>query len=116
MDETLPKLVGQNSSEAVKYLGFPSREQMVMGKKVYVWSTQTWIPDYTPATTNTSGKIGGKSFTATSTTYGGNGGRDVNCELRLIVGESDVIERFQYEGDGVACVKFSSALYPLRKG
>ncbi|KQV51374.1 hypothetical protein ASD07_10795 [Duganella sp. Root336D2] len=115
MDETLPKLVGKKSSEAVKYLGFPSGEQSVMGKKVYVWSTRTWMPNFAPATTNTTGTIGARPFTATSTTYGGGGGMDLSCELKLIVGESeDLIERFQYEGNNGACMRFSEALKPLK--
>lgn len=55
-----------------------------MGRKVYVWSNRVWMPD-SATTTNMTGKVGGKPFTATSTTYGGNGGHDVICELRLIV-------------------------------
>ncbi len=84
-----------------------------MGRKVYVWSNRVWMPD-SATTTYMTGKVGGKPFTATSTTYGGNGGHDVICELRLIAGDNDVIERYQYDGDGLACLRFSAALNPLR--
>ena len=91
----LPRLQGRTIEYAARYLGIPDFEYSFASQKVYVWRSTTNNPFMVPATTTTTGNVGGAAFSAISTTYI----RDnttLACELKLST-ENGIVGRIEYD-------------------
>lgn len=72
---------GQPASAIIDRLGFPSTQQEVAGRKVYVWATNNFVD-----------------------------GTNYKCQIRTIVDERDTIITWDYEGNEGGCASFAARL------
>ncbi len=104
LDQALPTLEGRPISDVVLYLGYPTSERTMMGKKIYVWSTA--YTSVTPSITTTTGTVAGAPVAVTSS---GVRSSNLACEVRAIT-SNEVVEGFEYAGNNGACAQFARAL------
>jgi hypothetical protein len=109
MNAELPKYVGQPVSSLVDRLGYPSGEQSIMGRKVYVWRTDMDYVSTTPVTSTSTGYVNYKPVTLTSTSYVSTP-MHLACKIRAVVNPDDRIYSVDYEGNNGACLRYSSRL------
>lgn len=109
MKEHWPKLKGQPIQEAVARFGYPQSEQTILGMKVYTWSTGGTYLSTTPTTAVTSGTMGAVPFTTTTVGYRQTAS-DVSCEIKIITTPEGIMEKFQYDGNNIACMPYAEAM------
>jgi hypothetical protein len=114
LDATLPTLKGREIGEAVRYLGVPSQEYEIVGKKVYVWSTSMAYVTSGATTSSTTGAVGTTPFRATTTTFGAGTATQLSCTLKLVTANG-LIEDYDYDGNNGACFRYSDRLKPLAR-
>jgi hypothetical protein len=79
--DKMPAYIGQPSSVLIGKLGFPTRQDTVAGRKVYIWTTSNLVD---------------------GTNYG--------CTIRAIVDDQDVIMTWDYQGNEGGCAHYASTL------
>ncbi len=89
-DKAFPKLIDKNISEAVTYLGMPSKESNILGKKIYIWTTRESYVGF---------KVDAHPV-------------ELDCTLRIIT-VNNKIESYDYDGANGTCFRFSNKLKPL---
>lgn len=87
IDKEMPKYIGKPVENLVARLGMPNKEQTIMGRKVYVWSTSF-------------GYIG--ISTGASTTLA--------CTLQVTADDAGNVRRYDLSGNNGACEQFSNGL------
>lgn len=95
----------------VDCIGLPDAEQTIMGKKVYIWSTnfnQSFpITTYGQTTTN----IGINAYTSNTSVISQN----LSCKLKIIVNSKDIITDYEWDGNIGGCRKYDEPLYKCVK-
>jgi hypothetical protein len=113
LEEGLDGLIGQNIQAAISVLGFPSGEREIAGIRVVEWGRSNNATFSMPTSSTTTGYLqsGTKMATYAATT---NSSVPVvmnfNCNIALQVDSSNVIRRYQYEGNLGGCEPYIKAL------
>jgi len=108
VDAGLMQLRGAPVSQAFDILGYPDREEIIAGRKIYTWDRRE---------VNTSGSA---PVSVGAGTYGANVGLGFyapvitvqSCRIRLITQNEQIIET-DYLGDGGGCAPYAERLRPL---
>ena len=103
----LKTLLGKDIHVAVAKLGYPDDERVILGDKVYVWSTNrmTVMPIYTTSTT--SGTVGSTPYYGTTMTPS-YVPVNANCKIQLTTDSDGIITRYQVEGNESGCSAYAS--------
>ena len=109
LDAELPKYKGRHIDDLVAKLGYPTAEQKIMGKTVYIWNTSSQFVTTTPTTSTSTGYVGSKSVNVTNTTYQTNVSQ-VSCTIRIFVDENNIVRNGDYTGNNGACFTYSRRL------
>ena len=109
LDAELPKYYGRHIDTLVARIGYPNSEQMLMGRKVYVWTTSMQHVSVTPTTSTSSGYVGTMPVTITGTNYQTNV-IQLSCTIRVFVDDANIIQFADYGGNNGACYTYSEPL------
>jgi hypothetical protein len=105
----MDSLLGQHVSAVFARLGYPDSEQVVAGRKIYLWGNQSSgvMPVSMPATT--TGWVGTRPVTMTTQQWGM---MPVNhsCLIRVVVDDSQIVRAFDYRGNEGGCAPYARAL------
>ena len=112
----LQTLEGKNIRTAINYLGYPDREQQVLGDTIYIWRTGGTYTDIYPITDVDRGEfeVNGRrgrydhettSYVSEVYTY--------SCTLKMAVNENDIIKHTQAISTGGGCSRYNSAFNQL---
>lgn len=116
-DEGMPYLLGKPIDFAIGYLGFPDREQKLLGKMAYIWehsdigtSVETVsTPSYgTIHSPNGSAYYSGQNTKAVPTLY------HEKCLIRLMVDETGIVMAGDWKGNRGGCAKYSAAVDKMK--
>jgi hypothetical protein len=109
IEKEMNSFTGQHVSTVFARLGYPDGEQVVAGRKMYVWGNQSsgMMPVSMPTTT--TGWIGARPVSLTSQQWGM---MPVNssCMIRVYVDDSEIVRGGDYRGDAVGCHPYARAL------
>lgn len=89
------RYVGQHIDVAVKRLGYPSEEKVVVGRRLVVWNSGTTV--LRPKTYTASN---GDTVTTSETAR-------LGCSLTLEVGQDGVVKDYDWAGQMGACERFA---------
>ena len=100
---------GKPISAAIDKLGYPDGQMNIAGKKVYVWNTNSTESYLVPDNTTTTTWVNGSPVHATS--YGTRSESfELQCKLKVIASEADVIEKWEWEGNVGGCEVYAMRL------
>ena len=114
LSKGLPLLQGQHVDTAIKYIGLPDTEQVIAGRKVYIWGHQnsgSYVMPITTPTSYTAYSPYGVAYTAsgTSTSYVSQS-YDYNCTIKMVTNKKDIIQSSEYEGNEGGCEYFAEGI------
>ncbi len=117
LNKGLPLLQGQHVDTAIKYIGLPDTEQVIAGRKVYIWGHQNSGSYLMPVTTPTSYTAyspygGAYTATGTSTSYVTQN-YDYNCTIKMVANKKNIIQSSEYEGNEGGCEFFADGIERL---
>tara|TARA_B100001142_G_C13975796_1_gene516725 strand:+ start:136 stop:549 length:414 start_codon:yes stop_codon:yes gene_type:complete len=109
----LDKHQGLSLNTLIDRIGFPTAQQNIAGRKLYVWDTSNTVTMSMPTTSNTSGTVtsgtssgtySGSSTIWVPTTY------NYNCRITIEVDDQDKIISNYWEGNRGGCERYAKAL------
>ena len=110
IQEKMQLMIGGPASDVFAKLGLPDAEGEVVGRKFYVWGTQTTgsytVPQYNTGTIYSP--YGGTS-TYSYTTYQQHS-YNYLCKIRVFVDSQDRVTTFDFEGNEGGCSTFAQQL------
>lgn len=109
LDAEMPKYQGRHIDTLVSKLGLPNAEQQIMGRKVYIWTTSMQHVSIDPVISTTTGYIGTRPISMTSTSYQASSSQ-LSCTIRVFVDNMNVINGSDYNGNNGACFTYSKRL------
>jgi hypothetical protein len=100
VDAGVATLKGKPIQYAIERIGMPATEQVIAGRKVYIWGTRGTIPAqdherHGEREANTDHPV--QDVPAT----------DPYCTLKLVVNADEIVTHVQYEGNLTACERYS---------
>jgi len=113
LEKGLPYLVGKPIDAAVNVLGFPNSRMDIAGYTIYVWDNRysSTIPIVSTNTATTTGYVG------VTPVYGTTSGTTVNyvpvhyqCQIKLSVDASGLINRWEYFGNQGGCQHYANGV------
>ena len=87
MNPPLQQSVGQPARALFAKIGWPDRENVVAGRKVYIWSTQ---------------HLGPQVF--------GEGDVEYNCQIRVFADDRDIVTGSDWRGNILGCSEYTTRL------
>ena len=81
INDKMPSYLGHPTSALIGKLGFPTRQDTVAGKKVYVWTTSNFVD-----------------------------GTNYSCTIRAIINEQDIVSTWDLQGNEAGCEGYASRL------
>lgn len=105
LDAELPKYNGKQLDQLVAKLGYPTSQQTLMGRTVYVWSTNEQFTSFQPTTT--TGYVG-----TTPVMMTGNQATvsNLSCTIRVFTDSNNIIQGYDYNGNNGTCFTYSNRL------
>ena len=109
----LDRYQGLSLNSLIDRIGFPTAQQNIAGRKLYIWNTSQTVTMSMPSTANTSGNVSsgtssgtysGSTTIWTPTTY------NYNCRITIEVDDQDKIISNYWEGNRGGCERYSKAL------
>jgi hypothetical protein len=86
MNPPLQQSVGQPAHALFAKIGWPDRETVVAGRKVYIWSTQHLGP-----------QVFGE-------------GAEYNCQIRVFADDRDIVTGTDWRGNILGCSEYTARL------
>lgn len=108
-DEKLPGYVGKPIDALVERIGYPNREQTIMGRKAYIWNTSEQYSSIVPTISTTTGYVGSTPI-STQTTAFSSSTDTLSCSIRVFVDSTNRITRYEYNGNNGTCFRYASKL------
>lgn len=111
MESGLDRLVGQPIQAAFDTIGYPSGKQRYGSDTVYYWSSSHQGGMVVPTVQSTSGYVGSTPVYGTTT---GSQYVPINaqCEIKIITNSSDMISKWEYNGNHAGCDAYTRRLKP----
>lgn len=113
LETGLNSLIGQDLSVAVAQLGFPSAEREVAGMRLVEWGRSNNATFAMPTSSTTTGYVqsGNRTANYSATTMSSTPvTMNFQCHITLQVDSSNVVRRYQYEGNLGGCQPYIRAL------
>lgn len=109
MNTGLAALVGQDIKIAVNKIGYPDSQREMMGATIYTWAMEHHGAMVLPTVSTTTGSIGGTPYS--QNTYGSEVvSTHAQCKIELATDSSGTITRYQWNGNGRGCGRYTRAL------
>ena len=80
--DKMASLAGQPINAAIDKLGFPTEQTEIAGRKVYIWSSRSFVE-----------------------------GTSYECKIRAIVDDHDTIINWDFEGNEGGCQRYAARLW-----
>ena len=117
IDEGLAILHGRPADDLIRIIGFPDKEQVVAGRRLYVWSTSEDVTVFRPVTTVSLGnaRISGANG-ATQTEFEKESTAFVpvvenyNCTIRVQVDRRERIVFHDLDGNAAGCERYAKPI------
>ena len=109
IEEKMQTMIGQPASQVFEKLGIPDAEDVVAGRKFYVWETEDSGSILLPQQNTGFVYTGYGTSTYTYTTYVPMVYSHA-CKFRVFVDTRDLITTYDFEGDEGGCSTFASQL------
>ena len=109
----LDRYQGLSLNSLIDRIGFPTTQQNIAGRKLYIWDTSNTVTMSMPTTSSTSGTV---SSGTSSGTYSGSSTiwvpttYNFNCRITIEVDNQDNIISNYWEGNRGGCERYSKAL------
>ena len=109
IEEKMQPMLGQPASQVFEKLGIPDAEDVVAGRKFYVWKTEDSGSILLPQLNTGSVYTGYGTSTYTYTSYVPIVYSHA-CKFRVFVDAKDLITTYDFEGNEGGCSTFASQL------
>ena len=109
IEEKMQPLIGQPASQVFEKLGIPDAENVVAGRRFYVWETQDSGSILLPQQSTGTVYSGYGTSTYTYTTFVPMVYNHA-CKFRVFVDSKDRITTYDFGGDEGGCSSFASKL------
>ncbi len=109
MSKGLEALNGRNVEIAFSVLGYPDLKQEFGGDTVYTWNRNRSGTLFLPQTSTTTGKIGAKMVSCT-TTQNQAVPVNYNCTIKIATDNDGVIKHWEWSGNQAGCAPYAKKL------
>ena len=109
MNDGLQSLIGQDIHAVVARLGYPDGQRVMLGDKIYIWSSNHKVALPLTTMNTTTGSVGNVPVygTTTNTTFVP---MSFNCTIQIATDANDRIKSYQWSGNLEGCRPYANAL------
>lgn len=112
LESGLDKHQGLSIQTLIQSIGYPTAQQNIAGRKLYIWNSSQTVSYSMPTTSNSSGTVYSGTSSGTynsSSTIWVPTTANYNCRITIEVDESDKIINNYWEGNVGGCERYAKA-------